>query len=165
MEGDGSLRSIDRWTEEVRSSTNYYGFIKKNLISSMSLFTLSILRLLKASKLYLCMPQGETGDYFFTAKGTIIKLYDFSGAPFLLPIHVTDWVFSMEYSRQIDHIDAKYEAVAEKRLIYSLPHKVHDLVLHSRGGGERLKGKLLALKLKKIIQYWSYESKGVFNAR
>jgi len=69
-------------------------------------------------------------------EGTIIRLYGFSGAPFLLPIHVIDWVFSLEYSRKIDHIDAKYEVAAKKRLIYALPHKVHDLILQNRGGGE-----------------------------
>jgi len=42
----------------------------------------------------------------------------------------------MEYGRQIDYVDAKYGAAAKKRLIYTLPHKVHELVLQSRGGGK-----------------------------
>lgn len=96
---------------------------------------MGLLRLSEASKLYLHMPQGEIGDWFFTTEGTIIRLYGFSGAPFLLPIHVRNWIFSLDYSRQIDYIDVKYGAVAKKRLIYSLPHKMHDLVLQSRGGG------------------------------
>lgn len=162
---EGSLRSIDRWTEEVKSLIDYYGFVKKFLVLAMSLFASSILRLSKASKLYLPMPQGETGDWFFTMEGTIIKLYGFSEAPFLLPIHVIYWFFSMEYSRQIDHVDIKYEATTKMRLIYALPHKVHDLVLQSRGGGEKLKEKLLALKLKNNSQYWSYNMEGVFDAR
>lgn len=83
----------------------------------------------------------------------ILKLYGFSRAPFLFPIHVMDWVFSMEYSRQIDYVNAKYGVTTKKRLIYALPHKVHDLVLQSKGQGERLKEKLLALKLKNINQY------------
>jgi len=59
----------------------------------------------------------------------------------------------VEYSKQIDHIDAKYGVAAKKRLIYALPHKVHDLVLQSKGGGKQLKEKLLTLRLKKISQY------------
>lgn len=111
-EGNGSPRSVDRWIEEVKSFVDYYGFVKNFLIPAMSLFSLGIPRLSKASKLYLYMPQGEIKDWFFITEGTIIRLYGFSGAPFLLLIHVTDWVFSMEYNRQIDYIDAKYGATA-----------------------------------------------------
>lgn len=62
-------------------------------------------------------------------EGKFIILYGFFRAPLLLPIHVTNWIFNMEYGRQIDYVDAKYGAIKEKRLIYALPHKVHDLVL------------------------------------
>jgi len=92
----------------------------------------------------------------------IIRLYGFLRVPFLLLIHVIDWVFSIEYSRQIDYINVKYETTTKKRLIYALPHKVHDLVLQCKGGGEKLKEKLLALKLKKINHY---DPEGVFNTR
>lgn len=54
----------------------------------------------------------------------------------------------MEYARQIDYIDSKYGAIAKKRIVYALPHKVHDLVLQSRGASDQLKSKLLKLKLK-----------------
>jgi len=109
-----------------------------------------ITRLSEASKLYLWMPQDEIEDWFFIEEGNFIRLYGFFGAPLLLLVHVIDWVFSMEYGRKIDYIDVKYGTVAKKRLIYTLPHKVHDFVLQSRGGGNRLKDKFLGLKLKKI---------------
>lgn len=54
-------------------------------------------------------------------------------------------------------MDSKYNAMAKKRGIYALPHKVHDLVLQSRGGNEQLKERLLSLKLKKINQYVLYD--------
>lgn len=41
-EGNDSPSSIDRWTKEVRSSANYYSFIKNFLVPSMSLFALKI---------------------------------------------------------------------------------------------------------------------------
>lgn len=52
-EGNGSLRFVDRWIEEVRSSINYYSFVENFLVLAMSLVVLEIPRLLKASKLYL----------------------------------------------------------------------------------------------------------------
>jgi len=62
FKGDGSLRSIEKWTKEVKPSVDYYGFVENFLILAISFFTPGISRLSKASKLYLHMPQGETGD-------------------------------------------------------------------------------------------------------
>lgn len=71
----------------------------------------------------------------------------------------------MEYTRQIDYIDVKYRMVAKKRIIYTLPLKVHDLVLQSRGKSEGLKKNLLGLKLKKINQFLLYDSENIFGKR
>lgn len=144
---------------------DYYNFVEHFLFPVMSLMASAIPRLSIASQLYLRMPHGEAGDWFFTEKGTFIRLYDFLRAPFLLPIHVIDWVFSMEFARQIDYIDAKYEVIARKRVTYSLPLKVHDLVLQRRGGSESLKQKLLALKLKKINQFLLYDPEDIFSKK
>lgn len=96
---NGSQISVDRWTEELRPSADYYIFVENFLVPAMSLLVPAVPRLTPASKLYLRMPHGETGDWFFAEEGTFVRLYGFSGAPFLLPVHVTDWVFSMEYAR------------------------------------------------------------------
>lgn len=87
---NGSLRSVDRSSKEVRSFANYYSFVENFLVLAMSFFAPKILRLSYASKLYLRMPQGEIGDWFFIEEGMILRLYGFLGAPFLFSIHVTD---------------------------------------------------------------------------
>lgn len=71
----------------------------------------------------------------------------------------------MEFTRQMDYIDAKYGITATKRVTYSLPLKVHDLVLQVRGGSEGLKQNLLGLKLKKINQFLLYDPKDIFGKK
>lgn len=65
----------------------------------------------------------------------------------------------------MDYIDAKYETMVKKRVSYTLPLKVHDLVLQSRGRSEGLKQKLLGLKLKKINQYLLYDLEYTFGKK
>lgn len=149
----------------MRSSTDYYFFVEKFLVPAMSLFVLTIPRLSAASKLYLCMLHGEIGDWFFTKEGTFIRLFGFFEAPFLLPIHVMDWIFSMEYTKQIDYVDSKYGIAMKKRIVYDLPYKVHDLVLQRRGERDQLKGKLLGVKLKKINQYLLCDLEDIFGKK
>lgn len=65
----------------------------------------------------------------------------------------------------MDYINAKYGTTIKKRVIYTLPLKVHDLVLQTRGEIEGLKQKLLGLKLKKINQYLLYDPKDTFGKK
>ena len=81
---------MDSWIEEIRPSIDYYDFVENFLVSAMSLVALVIPRLLAASRLHLWMPHSEIRDWFFSKGGTFIRLYGFSRAPFLLPIHVID---------------------------------------------------------------------------
>lgn len=164
-EVSGSIKSVDRWIKEVKASTSYYDFVERFLVLAMSLFSQRTPRLSKALRLYLRMPQGEIKDWFFTKEGIFIHLYGFLGTLFLLPLHVTDQMFSIEYSRQMDYIDSKYGAVVKKRNIYALPHKVHDLLLQTRGGGDQLAEKLIRLRMKKINQYWLYDPKDIFGKK
>jgi len=50
---DGSLKPVDKWTEEVRMGADYYNFIEHFLFPVMSLMALVIPRLSVASQLYL----------------------------------------------------------------------------------------------------------------
>lgn len=65
-DGSGSLKSIDKWTKEVRLLVDYYGFVENFLVLAMSLIPLAIPRLSVASKLYLWMPYEEIKDWFFS---------------------------------------------------------------------------------------------------
>lgn len=71
----------------------------------------------------------------------------------------------MEYTKHIDYIDTKYGTTMKKKVIYTLPLKVHDLVVQSIGESEGLKQKLLGLKLKRINQYLSYDPKDIFGKK
>lgn len=55
--------------------------------------------------------------------------------------------------------------MVKKRIIYALLHKVHDLMLQERGGGDHLGEKLIGLRLKNINQYWLYDSKDIFSKK
>lgn len=62
----------------------------------------------------------------------------------------------------MDYINSKYGSMMKKWIIYALLHKVNDMMFQIRGGGDRLREKLINLRLKKINQYWLYDPEDIF---
>ena len=62
----------------------------------------------KMMKSHLQIGSEVTGDWFLYAEYTRIRLYGFTGYPFLLPAFLTDRIFALEFARQKIHTEKEH---------------------------------------------------------
>lgn len=161
------MLSVDSWTQEVRSSTPYFEGVEKFLVPMLRFLGggSPMQRLSDECKNLLQHNLLEIGDWYYTADSTFIHMYGFEGKPFLLPFYVIDWVFGMEFARQIDYIDATYGSRPNKKMVYPLPYQVGPITIKHRGVHSIMKKKLEGLDLVEIVEHWTYDPKDIFIKR
>jgi len=139
----------------VRTPRSYCDFADAFLGPALSLFAGQIPRLSEGARRLLRTENIEKGDWYFTPNNTIIKLSGFGSKAILLPFHVTDRIFAIEFRRQLDCVDAGKGK--KKTALYSVPLSFPSIPMREKGVHPLLKQKLLDLKLREMNGEWEYD--------
>lgn len=105
-----------------------------------------------------------TGDWFLYAKNKKIKLYDFTGYPFLLPSFLTHRRFSLEFARQRVHTGKENFLINKKGCNISFHYTIGPFVIKSRQIVQTLTDILEFAKLQRI-ERMNYDLREVMDSR
>ena len=104
------------------------------------------------------------GDWFLYVEYTKIRLYGFTGYPFLLPVFLTDRIVSLEFSRKRIHIEKEHFLNIKKGCNISFHYTIVPFVIKTSQLVQILTYFLDAMKHQRTERI-NYDPKGIMDAR
>ena len=105
-----------------------------------------------------------TGDWFLHAEYIEIRLYGFTGYPFLLPSFLTDRVFALEFARQRIHTEKEHFLNIKKGCNINFHYTIVPFVVKSNEIVQIITNLLDAMKIQRTESI-NYDPKGIMVAR
>ena len=137
-------------------------FIEIIVLSIYRLFDPKEKRISKDMK--VALQQGSIEDWLLMPKYSVIRLYGFSTAPFMLPVYLTPSVFALELIGQRISADEEHFTAHRKDSWIKYPINFGPFVVRKLAALPMVKKFLKAMKLE-VTRAQNYDPKGIISPR
>ena len=128
------------------------------------IFDQELPRVIDIMKINLQIGSEIIGDWFLYDEYTEIRLYGFTGNPFLLPAFLTNRIFSLEFARQIIHIEKEHFLNVKKGWNISFHYTIGPFVIKTSQSGQLLTYILDTMKFHRTKKI-NYDPEGIMASR
>jgi hypothetical protein len=112
---------------------SFFDFINKVMsIIYQLIFNNEFPRVSEDMKNKLKLSSKPTGDWFLFRDHTIIRVYGFSGAPYILPTFLTPSIFALEFIRKILHSENEHFVDYNKAYNIKFHYNIGPFVIKTR---------------------------------